>query len=97
MKLYSLKDHKAEAFGNIICAESRGVAERGLADVVREGRGQVCQYPEDFTLYELGEYDPASGKVTPHATPVFVVETTAIVSAVKAAAQKKAVEPEVVS
>lgn len=64
MKIFALNDSKLGEFGQPFFFHARGQAVRFLSDLTRDPKTQVCQHPEDFRLYLLGEYDPASGIFT---------------------------------
>lgn len=67
MKLlvFAVRDMKAETFGNPIIQRTRQEALRAFgAEASREG-SLVHQFPGDFSLYLIGEYDPENGLVEP--------------------------------
>lgn len=68
-KFYSVYDSKANAFMEPWLARTAGLAMRQFEDSVNDGRSIVCTHPEDFTLFELGEFDQAKGALVSYATP----------------------------
>lgn len=77
--VYAVYDSKAAQYGQLITLPTRGVALRSFADVVSRRDSQIAQYPADYALYELGEYDQSSGKLVAHSVPQFVVSAAAVV------------------
>lgn len=68
-RLYAIHDAKIEAFNSPFTMHTVGEALRGFVEVVNDPSTQFCKHPEDFTLFELGEYEESSGTISPYATP----------------------------
>lgn len=67
MKLlvFSVRDAKAEAFMRPFFAPTRGLAIRSFVDLVNSGNGEpVAKHPEDFCLFQLGEFNELTGQLT---------------------------------
>lgn len=79
MKLFAIRDVKSDAFGPVMTLETRGIALRGFADAVSNPKSDYARYPEDFMMYEIGEYDPSSAQVSAYKVPVLVVTAQAVV------------------
>lgn len=61
--VYSIRDNKMASFGIPVIIENDAVATRQFGDVIVSGGDNVmCKHPADFTLYNLGEFDSATGK-----------------------------------
>lgn len=90
LKVYALRDVKADAFGPLMTVETKGLALRALADAVQNPQSRISQYPEDFMLYELGEYDPNSGELVPHRVPELVATVQAVIDSMKKAQLREA-------
>lgn len=62
-KVFVVKDAKVEAYGTPFVAQATGAAIRSFSDEVNrtDGESQVAKHPEDFTLFEIGEYDDQTG------------------------------------
>lgn len=74
-KLYSVFDSKAEYFSAPFTMKSKGEAIRAFAATANGQDGQktqISQNPEDFTLFELGEWNEAIGVITLHKTAVSI-------------------------
>lgn len=63
---FAVRDAKAEAFvGSPIFVAARGLAVRSFADMVNNAETEFGKYPADFTLFEVGTYDPRNGLLEP--------------------------------
>lgn len=61
-KVISLLDRGAKAFQKPVCVPGIGVATRELGTQVNsQDGGNLYLYPDDFDLYELGEFDDEFG------------------------------------
>jgi hypothetical protein len=69
--LCSVKDRAADAFGRPMFVPSVGVAIRSFSDEVNrnDGDNQLNNHPDDFDLYELGEFDDNTGQFALHDQP----------------------------
>lgn len=72
VKVCAVFDSKAASFGSLVTVPTVGIAARGFVDACADRRSPMAQYPADFTLYELGDYDPATGSIVmlPQPKPV---------------------------
>lgn len=69
MKIYSIRDAKAQSFGNPWYKNTHGEAERDFRTAVNDEKSFLNKYPEDYDLYYLGVFDTDTGKVESLATP----------------------------
>jgi hypothetical protein len=69
--LCSVKDRAADAYGRPMFVPSVGVAIRSFSDEVNrsDSDNQLHNHPDDFDLYELGEFDDNSGLFALHDQP----------------------------
>ena len=63
MKMCSIHDGKAEAWMNPMYFQSSGQAVRSFQDVVNDPESDYFKHPEDYSIFELGEFDPREGKI----------------------------------
>lgn len=63
--VFSVYDSKAEAYLRPFFAETKGLAVRGFRDAVNDPSSPMFKYPEDFTLFWIGVFSVASGKLEP--------------------------------
>jgi len=71
-KIYSVYDMKIKAYMQPMFRRSKGEALRELIDAVNLGdktKSNIALHPEDFCLYELGEWDDEEGVITMHPQP----------------------------
>lgn len=69
-KIFTTYDSKAEAYLQPFFMKTRGEAIRGWQTVCNDPKTQFNQYPADFTLFEIGEYDETTGQITPYQAKV---------------------------
>lgn len=86
MELYSLKDIKAGTFGNCMSFINRGVALRSLAEAAAQPDTMLFKHGEDYQLYHVANFDPASGAVESLSTPDFIITVSDLRSPQRAAA-----------
>lgn len=67
-KLFSVKDAKVGAFDKCFPMKTAGLAIRGFEQMINDHQNptNLSLYPEDFTLYEIGEYDDNNGHLKNH-------------------------------
>lgn len=61
MLAFSVFDKKASSFATPFFVQTRGVAMRSFSDLANDQRSVVAQHPEDFALYEIGNFDETGG------------------------------------
>lgn len=61
LKAFAVYDLKALNFGVPFFMSSVGAAVRGFADLANDAQSSVNKHPEDYQLFEIGEYDDAVG------------------------------------
>lgn len=69
LKMYSIRDSKAEVFNPPFFKHTHGEAERDFRNLVNDEKSFVNKYPEDFDLFYLGQFDDQTGKIEPLPTP----------------------------
>lgn len=69
--LCSVKDRAADAYGRPMFVPSVGVAIRSFSDEVnrKDADNQLFNHPDDFDLYEFGEFDDNTGLFSLHEQP----------------------------
>lgn len=67
--LFSVYDSAAERFLEPFCAPTVEFAIRSFKEAVTRDGHQFNKFPEDYTLFKVGEYDQESGSLKPVATP----------------------------
>lgn len=64
LKLFTIFDSKAEAYMPIFSFTATGLAIRAFADMAADKNHNVGQHPADYTLFEIGEFNPISAEIT---------------------------------
>lgn len=62
---FSIHDSKAEAFMQPFFAPTMGIAERSFQEACRNPETPMAKYPADFSLWVVGEFDEATGTLSP--------------------------------
>lgn len=70
MKLFCIRDSKAEIYNTPFVQKSHGEAERTFSRLANEPDQLICRNPEDFDLFFLGEFDELTGKISPMESPL---------------------------
>lgn len=74
LQMYSVRDAKASVFHPPYFNRSHGEAERNFDQLVNDPKSVQCQYPEDWDLYHLGEYDDESGQMSTLPSPKHLIK-----------------------
>lgn len=62
-KMYSIRDVKAELFGKPFLFVNEAMATRAFMHAVSGADNSMSDYPDDFVLYYLGEWDDHAGLI----------------------------------
>ena len=73
LKLYAIRDTKAEAFNTPIAQLTHAEAERTFNRLMSDSQTMMGLFPEDFDLYYLGTYDTTDGKLKPLSAPEHII------------------------
>lgn len=73
LQAVSIFDNKAETYTPPCFVPAVGVATRDFASLVNDGKSMQSQFPSDFALYHLGEFDPHTGCFVTLAEPKRIV------------------------
>lgn len=82
MKMYAIYDRKAEMYNRPYYANTDGQAAREVLAAMRDPQVSLSQYPADYSLWHVGQFDDATGIVCGD-KPQKIVELEALVSATK--------------
>ena len=64
MKIYAIRDQKADFYLPLMEASNDAHAQRLVAQAISSGAGkQLAEHPADYQLYRLAEYDNVSGEI----------------------------------
>lgn len=62
----SVFDVKAGAFIQPFFLQNRAMAHRAFRDCALDETHMFCKHPNDYALYEVGEFDDATGEFRPY-------------------------------
>lgn len=62
MKIYSIQDTKSEGFNRPFFSQTRYTAMREIKLGLKNDES-MAQFADDFKLWEIGDFDPASGTI----------------------------------
>lgn len=71
--MFSVKDNKSGLFFNPQVNVHRANVIRGLQQELKNPESVISQYPEDYTLYELGQFNDETGEVISKTSPEMVI------------------------
>lgn len=63
LKVFAIRDVKSEGFFPPVTAPTRGAAVRDLVYSITQSASPMSKYPEDYDLYELGEFNESTGEL----------------------------------
>ncbi|MEM0168022.1 MAG: hypothetical protein QW515_05270 [Thermoplasmatales archaeon] len=72
VKVFSIYDSKAEVYSNPVFIRTKGEAIRGLAECVNNSDHHYGRHSEDFTLFEIGEWDDLTGTFMPYQAKISI-------------------------
>lgn len=72
--VYSLYDVKAKKFGPLQMFDSDESAIRSFVILLKSGRDSIiCEFPDDFVLYRVGNFDDSTGSIQSEPSPVSII------------------------
>ena len=69
-KIFSVYDTKLEAYMQPFFFTAKGQALRAFADLSNDTKTSIGQHPEDYCLFEIGEWDDQKAMLTPLKAPI---------------------------
>lgn len=85
MFIYSIFDKKANVHRTQFFASDDASAVRTVGNAANDNRTDLCNYPNDFALYCIGEFDINNGVVSGFVPVKFIVEVGSLVKIDKSA------------
>jgi len=76
LKAYSIKDSKTQSFAPPFFNSTHGEAERTFVRITKNPQSVISEFPDDYDLFYVGEFDTATGKLTELQTPQHVVKAS---------------------
>ena len=74
LRLYAIHDRKIDCFLSPACYKNEGECLRAIKFFVSERVPLMKEFPEDYSLHEVGQFDDARGIVNGYEVPKFVCE-----------------------
>jgi len=74
LKIYSIRDSKAEIYHPPFYQQTHGEAERSFSKLDNDSKSMISDHPTDYDLYYLGEYDDQKGKIKSLDTPQHIIK-----------------------
>lgn len=70
--VFSILDLKSKVFSPLFCENHRADAIRSFQQAVGDGKSKIGQYPSEFQLMSIGEFDICNGKLVCYDVPELV-------------------------
>lgn len=70
IKIFTIFDQKAEAYLAPFFLNTKGQAIRAFSDSINDPSHQFNHHPEDYTLFQLGEYDDSAASIDTLPSPI---------------------------
>lgn len=71
--LFAVRDTKVGVFQKPFLMRNAAEAIRGFESVVNDHNTEFYRYPDDFTLYQMAEFDEETGVITQSTDPQILV------------------------
>lgn len=65
LKIFSIHDSKAAAYNSPFYQKTAGQAERSVRNSLRSADSDLAKNPADYSLVQLGEFNPDTGEIIP--------------------------------
>lgn len=78
LKIFSIKDTKADGFLHPFFTHNRATAEREFRRLVADPQSHMFHNPQDFELYELGNWNDDVGVIISRDVPDLVIRASSI-------------------
>ena len=74
--VFSIYDSKAESFSTPFIQTTVGLAIRFLETLTKDPQTALNKYPEDHTLFRIGEWDERKGEIKMDTAPVSLARSS---------------------
>lgn len=71
LKVFAVRDRAVDSFGQPIFSVAAGAVVRSFTDEIRKDGTEFNRHPDDYDLYELGEFEQSTGVFSVH-EPVMI-------------------------
>lgn len=76
--IFTIFDSKAEAFTKPFFMATVGTAIRAFSDALQDEKSDFARHSEDYTLFQIGEFDELKGVLTSLPSPRSIVSAVEI-------------------
>lgn len=73
-KIVSIKDLAVQAFMRPAFVQATGAAIREFGDAVNDEKHEMFKHPDDYEMYELGEFDDSDGSFAIPKSPGLIAQ-----------------------
>lgn len=80
LQIFSIFDEKAQAYNSPQYLQHKGEAIRMLQTTMDNKDSMLSKYPQDFSLYCIGDYDDNLGKISGKIEPELVIRATELLA-----------------
>lgn len=78
LKMYSVRDAKAEAYLQPFYVTKEGEAVRGFKECIQDTSHKFHNFPEDYALFEIGSFNQETGTLESLPQPRQVLQAIAV-------------------
>lgn len=75
---FAVFDHQTRSYGQIFPSQTEGSAVRSFQMSVNDSQSMPSKYPEDFALFQVGEFEDETGSFNSFEPPKLVCNATAL-------------------
>lgn len=83
LQLFAIRDARSELFTAPMVFQARGQAIRSFSDAVNASDGDFAKHPDDYTLFFVGTWDDAQGRLVPASSPEPVALGSTLLTSVR--------------
>lgn len=73
---FAIRDIKTDSFHLPFFQTHKAGAMRMFSDLATDNQSPMSKHPEDFQLFEIGMYDPATAGLVAEPQPLFLANAT---------------------
>lgn len=83
LKAFAVFDCKAASYGTPMFISNSGLALRGFSDACADPSSAIAKHPGDYSLHEIGSFEPNSGLLKATTPPVHIASAASVVGMMK--------------
>lgn len=78
MNIYTIRDDKASFYGTPFFSANDDVATRSFMRLTSDMNSIVSEYPADFALYKIGNFNEDTGDIVGFDAPEFIINAVTL-------------------